>query len=58
MAKTDTYNETVVIRHPNAIVRVHFPDISDEENRRRYEFVKDAARALMQSLYERRGDRI
>lgn len=50
MAKDDKYLEPIVMHFPNAIVRVHFPDISDEENARRYEIVKEKAAALLMSI--------
>ena len=49
MARNDTYNVTKTYHFPNAVVRVHFPDISDEEQERRYEEIKRAALALLLS---------
>lgn len=31
------------IKTPNAIIRIHFPDISDEENARRMKAIEKAA---------------
>lgn len=37
----DTYSKVRTFTYPNAIVRVHFPDLTEEENERRYkEFLK------------------
>lgn len=41
IAYTKTYT------YPNAIIRVHFPDISDEENERRMKRVKATAAELI-----------
>jgi hypothetical protein len=43
----DVYKEVRVFEYPNAIVRVHIPDISDEENERRMKAVRKAAEALL-----------
>ena len=39
--------------YPNAIVRVQFADISDEENERRMKRIKEAAIALMKDKLAR-----
>ena len=39
--------------YPNAIVRVQFADISDEENKRRMKRIKEAAIALMKDKLAR-----
>ena len=49
MARNDTYNVTKTYHFPNGVVRVHFPDISDAEQERRYEEIKRAALALLLS---------
>lgn len=49
MAHNDTYNVTKTYRFPNAVVRVHFPDISDKEQDRRYEEITNAALKLLLS---------
>lgn len=33
--------------YPNAIVRVHFPDLSEEENNRRMKLIKKATAELL-----------
>lgn len=40
-------NEIKTFVYPNMIVRVHFPDISNEENERRMKRIHDAAAALL-----------
>lgn len=47
MKTQDTYKEVRVFEYPNMIVRVHIPDISDEENERRMKAVRKAAEALL-----------
>lgn len=44
------YKETLVFVYPNAVVRVHIPDIDDEENERRMKLVRRAAEDLLRSL--------
>lgn len=60
MAKNDKYIDPPVERRfldengrVKAIVRLHVPDISDEENQRRYDVVMDAAAKLMFSIREK-----
>ena len=43
-------------RTPNAIIRIHFPDISDEENARRMKAVEHAAVNL--AIANRRAEAI
>lgn len=43
----DTYKEVRTYTYPNCIVRVHIPDISEEERNRRMESIKDAASRLL-----------
>ena len=46
-----TYKETKVFNLPNAIVRVHFPDITEEENNERMKLFKKAAEDFLRALY-------
>ena len=46
----DVYKEVKVFEYPNMIVRVHIPDISDEENERRMKAVRKAAEALLKEV--------
>ncbi len=43
----DTYKEVRVFEYPNAIVRVHIPDLTPEERARRMKRIHDAAAALL-----------
>jgi len=43
----DVYKEVRVFEYPNMVVRVHIPDITDEENERRMKAVRRAAEALL-----------
>ena len=42
--------ETRVFKYPNATVRVHTPDISDEENEIRLERIKQSAERLLREV--------
>ena len=45
--RNDTYKETKVFRYPNAVVRVHIPDITEEERERRMQDIHKAVGYLM-----------
>jgi hypothetical protein len=45
--------ETRTFVYPNIIVRVHFPDISDEENERRMKKLRKSAIAVMKVVIKR-----
>ena len=47
MKQTDTYKEIRTFHYDNIVVRVHIPDISEEERARR---MKEIARAAAQLL--------
>lgn len=40
-------NEIRTFTYPNAIVRVHFPDLTAEEQKRRMKYIYKAAEALL-----------
>ena len=46
----DTYKEVREFKYSNAIVRVHIPDLAEEESERRLEIVKMAAAKLMKEV--------
>lgn len=50
MPKQDVYKETRVYEYPNAIVRVHIPDLSDEEQNRRMATLKAAAAEVLKNI--------
>lgn len=43
----DGQRETKTFTYPNAIVRVHFPDLSDEEQKKRMKKIHKAAEELL-----------
>ena len=52
----DGQREVKTFTYPNAIVRVHFPDLSDEENNKRMKKIqKAAAELLKETLKKGRG---
>lgn len=46
--------EVKTFTYPNVIVRVHFPDLSDEENKKRMKQIHKAATELLKNKEERR----
>lgn len=46
----DTYKEVRTFTFPNAIVRVHIPDISPEERKLRMKQIEKAAEALLKGV--------
>lgn len=52
MACKDTYKEVKEYVYPNAIVRVHIPDITEEERARRMKIIKQAAENLVRVAME------
>ena len=53
MKCTDTYKEVRVFEFDNAIVRVHIPDLTEEERARRMKILHDAAAALLKKVNKR-----
>lgn len=49
MKKQDTYKEVKTFVYPNMIVRVHIPDLTEEERARRYKQIYAAAAELLKS---------
>lgn len=47
MKNQDTYKEVKTFIYPNAIVRVHRPDLTDEERERRMNNIKKATENFM-----------
>lgn len=47
-------SEVRVFTYPNMIVRVHFPDLSEEENKRRMKKLHDAAAELLKETLRNR----
>ncbi len=46
----DSYKEVRTFTYPNAIVRVHIPDLTPEENERRMKAVRKATVDLMKEV--------
>ena len=46
----DTYKEVKTYVYPNAIVRVHIPDLTDEERERRMNNIKKATENFMRHV--------
>lgn len=46
----DSYKEVKVFEFDNAVVRVHIPDLTDEERSRRMNRIKDAAANMMKGI--------
>lgn len=51
--KNDTYGEPEIFSRGNITARVYSPILTDEEQNRRLESVKQAATRLLRSQYER-----
>ena len=49
MKQKDTYKEVKTFHYPNAVVRVHIPDLTPEEKERRMKEVTKAAVNLLLS---------
>lgn len=47
-------SKTQVFTYPNAIVRVHFPDLTDDENKRRMKKIHKAAEELLKDQIKRK----
>lgn len=46
----DTYKEVKTFNYPNAVVRVHIPDITEEERERRMNELKKATARFMKAV--------
>ena len=45
--QADTYKEVRTFTYPNMVVRVHFPDLTDDERARRMKIIEKAAADLV-----------
>lgn len=45
--QADTYKEIKTFTYPDMVIRVHFPDLSDDERQRRMKAIEKAAAALI-----------
>lgn len=55
----DTYKEVRTFNFPNAVVRVHIPDLTPEERQRRMNNLKEATARFMMAVEKERkaGDK-
>lgn len=53
MTGQDKIKKTLVFEYPNAIVRVHIPDLTVEESERRKKQIHDAAAQLLMEKYRK-----
>ena len=49
MKVQDNYKETIIIEFPNMIAKVHIPDLTEEEQKRRMKIIHDAAARLIRN---------
>lgn len=49
MKTSDTYGEPIILKYPNAIVRVFRPVLSDEEKKKRMQIIHDTAADLLKA---------
>jgi len=52
MRGQDVYKEVRTFTYPNAIVRVHIPDLTEEERERRMNEIKKATERFMRHVIE------
>ncbi len=53
MKGQDTYKEVKTFTYPNCIVRVHIPDLTEEERARRMQRIHDAAADLLKDVMKK-----
>lgn len=53
MAGRDVYKEVRTFRFPNMVVRVHIPDLTEEERERRMKRVHAAAESLLKDVMQK-----
>lgn len=56
--KEDTYKEVRTFTYPNAVVRVHMPDLTPDERNRRMRKVEKAAADLLKSVERRANEKL
>ena len=47
MKGQDVYKEVITIEFPNMVARIHIPDLTEEEQKRRMQRIHDAAVNLL-----------
>lgn len=53
MQSQDTYKEVKVFNYPDAVVRVHIPDLAEDERTRRMNTIQKSAESLLKSKYKK-----
>lgn len=53
MQSQDTYKEVKEFKYSNAIVRVHIPDLAEDERERRIKAIQIAAANLMKEVMKK-----
>ncbi len=48
----DTYKEVKEFEYPNMIIRVHIPDLTDEERKQRMKTLHKAAEELLKGIHK------
>jgi ribosome recycling factor len=51
----DTYKEVKVFEYPDMIIRVHIPDLTEDERKRRMKQIEKAAAELLISEMQRKA---
>lgn len=57
MAKCDTYKEVRTFNFPNFTIRVHIPDLTEDELKRRMQRIHNAAASLLLSEEKRKKEK-
>lgn len=52
MTTPDTYKEVRTFNYPGWTIRVHIPDLTEEERARRMHHIKKAAEAVMKEVFK------
>lgn len=50
MQNRDKYKKVIVFKYPNATVRVHIPELTDEEREKNAKALKRSAEALLREV--------
>ena len=53
----DTYKEVKVFEYPDMIIRVHIPDLTEDERKRRMKQIEKAAAELLISEMQRKAEK-
>lgn len=53
----DTYKEVKIFTYPNCIVRVHIPDLTEEERERRMNNLKKVTANFMKAVIKAENER-